>query len=229
MQTTRQTVSYCPAALTYRTNVILSVLLCLLVFALPPILKKTIHPKNTKLKIRGIHPIKMNRHPRQNRSSNVPAPKANDKKPAQKIPLEMPSKTNNTVPALLPLSMSSHTGNTTPALSQLNFAEADATPQITDTFTINQVDRPPAVLVQIPPVYPFQARLNGLEGEVVLLVSVNRSGTVSDVKVLSSTAHVFVNTAVEAVKSWRYRPAEKNSQTVAVKIRVPIKFELNES
>ena len=55
------------------------------------------------------------------------------------------------------------------------------------------------------PVYPQQAAVNGIEGSVTLSFSINTNGTVSNVKVISSTqSGVFETSAIEAVNQWQY-------------------------
>ena len=62
-------------------------------------------------------------------------------------------------------------------------------------------------------------------GTVVMLVGVNAKGRVEAVRVLRSDEHAFETSAVNTVKKWKFRPAEKNGQAVPVQVTVEMKFE----
>ena len=61
-------------------------------------------------------------------------------------------------------------------------------------------------------------------GTVVMLVGVNAKGRVEAVRVLRSDEHAFETSAVNTVKKWKFRPAEKNGQAVPVQVTVEMKF-----
>jgi protein TonB len=84
-----------------------------------------------------------------------------------------------------------------------------------------------------PPRYPDprRARRFGLEGTVVLLVSVDLAGNVTNVQVERSAGasvhhKALDRAAVVAVWKWRYKPARRAGEPVAARIRVPIEFRL---
>jgi TonB family protein len=58
-----------------------------------------------------------------------------------------------------------------------------------------------------------------------MLVGVNAKGRVEAVRVLRSDEHAFETSAVNTVKKWKFRPAEKNGQAVPVQVTVEMKFE----
>ena len=62
-------------------------------------------------------------------------------------------------------------------------------------------------------------------GTVVMLVGINAKGRVEAVRVLRSDEHAFETSAVNTVKKWKFRPAEKNGQAVPVQVTVEMKFE----
>jgi TonB family protein len=67
-----------------------------------------------------------------------------------------------------------------------------------------------------PPVYPAIAARMKIEGSVKLDATIDADGTVSDVKVVSGH-QLLAGAAVEAVKKWKYEPAEaKSTQAVTV-------------
>ena len=62
-------------------------------------------------------------------------------------------------------------------------------------------------------------------GTVLMLVGVNAKGHVAVVRVLRSDERAFEQTAVETVKKWKFKPAEKNGSPVPVQVTVEMKFQ----
>lgn len=78
---------------------------------------------------------------------------------------------------------------------------------------------------RIPPVYPEQARLLRLEGTVVLSAMVMEDGSVGELKVVEGPA-ALAESALDAVKQWRYQPYRSNGKAVKNEIKVKIDFKL---
>jgi TonB family protein len=83
---------------------------------------------------------------------------------------------------------------------------------------------PPQVVEHVDAAYPEARLADGVESNVVLFVTVEKDGTVSDAKVAESGGDDFDNAALEAVKRWRFAPAIKEGQPVRARIRVPFHF-----
>jgi len=78
------------------------------------------------------------------------------------------------------------------------------------------------------PAYPFAARRKGIEGRVVLRVSVLASGGVASVAVeRTSGSKLLDRAALDAVRRWRFSPATRLGQPVVSTVRVPITFRLD--
>ena len=60
----------------------------------------------------------------------------------------------------------------------------------------------------VPPVYPPEARANGLTGKGVAVVKVDpATGDVTSASMIKSTGHdILDNAALRALRQWRYRP-----------------------
>ena len=58
-------------------------------------------------------------------------------------------------------------------------------------------------------------------------IIINESGAVAAAKIVSSSDPIFETAALEAVKLWRFAPAKKNGQPVAMSYTVPVIFQLN--
>lgn len=79
------------------------------------------------------------------------------------------------------------------------------------------------------PAYPMVARRMGWQGRVVLNVEVLESGLPGQIKLHQSSGHdVLDNSAMQAVRSWRFVAARQNGQAVAKSFLVPIPFILKE-
>ena len=71
--------------------------------------------------------------------------------------------------------------------------------------------------------YPKIARQTGAKGTVSLTATIGADGTIKKVKVISGHP-MLTNSAVEAVKQWRYRPTLLNGQPVESETGVQINF-----
>ncbi|MGH9363883.1 MAG: TonB family protein [Thermoanaerobaculia bacterium] len=86
---------------------------------------------------------------------------------------------------------------------------------------------PPVLLSKVDPRYPEEARRAGVEGTVVLDVTVDAGGDVTDVDVLRGLPLGVSEAAVEAVRHWKYRPAQGPNGPVASRKTLRIVFALN--
>jgi TonB family protein len=75
-----------------------------------------------------------------------------------------------------------------------------------------------------PPDYPEGARAAGIAGPVILQVVVDRQGRPSSPLVLDSPSPVLAWAAAEAVREWRFEPAELGGRPVAVAFNLRIDF-----
>lgn len=85
---------------------------------------------------------------------------------------------------------------------------------------------PPVLVTRVQPEYPPMAITARLPGFVVLQAVVGEDGGVLDVTVLSSSSPIFVRSAVDAVKQWKYRPALQSGRPVRVYFTVRVDFRL---
>lgn len=78
------------------------------------------------------------------------------------------------------------------------------------------------------PFYPRMARKRGMEGIVLLSVSVSAKGLVSALSIKKSSGFALLdNAAKETVKKWKFQPAQKGLKAVNAVVDVPIRFSLN--
>jgi periplasmic protein TonB len=81
---------------------------------------------------------------------------------------------------------------------------------------------------QTTPRYPESARRQGVEGITTLRFIVLANGHVDQIAVSRSAGHVDLDrAAVEAVRTWRFEPARRGKESVAVWVTLPVRFELH--
>lgn len=68
----------------------------------------------------------------------------------------------------------------------------------------------PGLIKKVEPQYPPIARTVRLEGNVVVDAIIRRDGTVSEVRVLSSTNKMFEQACIDAVSRWRFTPGSQD-------------------
>jgi len=97
---------------------------------------------------------------------------------------------------------------------------------VSDTFVPPKSNL--AYLNNPKPVYPLDARQRHLEGLVVLKVFVTAEGGAQHVKVERSSGHeVLDESALNAVREWRFVPAKRGDRSEAGWATVPINFSLS--
>ncbi|HSI13099.1 MAG TPA: energy transducer TonB [Chthoniobacter sp.] len=84
---------------------------------------------------------------------------------------------------------------------------------------------PPQFLTRYKPPYPEQARAQRLEGVVLLRVSVDTSGRVTDANIHQGSGHAILDrAALEAVRTWRFTPARQGDRVISATVELPIRF-----
>lgn len=91
-------------------------------------------------------------------------------------------------------------------------------------FGQEPVVTPPVVVSHVDAIYPSRATAQGQHADVVLVVTVDVDGHVSDVKVRESGGDVLDEAAIIAVRQWTFQPATRNDRKVASRIVVPFHF-----
>lgn len=75
------------------------------------------------------------------------------------------------------------------------------------------------------PQYPIIAKTAGIQGTVLLQAVISKVGTIEDLRVVSGPT-MLQQAAINAVKTWRYRPYLLNQQPVEVETTVRVIFRL---
>lgn len=96
-----------------------------------------------------------------------------------------------------------------------------------DSISLSDLDNSPRARTQPAPLYPGEAKIRGLEGQVVLGFTVNEDGRVESPYVISRTDRIFEDAALRAVSKWRFEPGRYKGRVIRFKMAVPIVFSLN--
>ena len=100
-------------------------------------------------------------------------------------------------------------------------------PAAADRITpMKEVDEQPRAITQPSPIYPRRSKYAGVEARVVLRFTIGTDGIPADIRVISTTGVEFSEAALAAIAQWRFQPAMKAGQPVAVRMVQPLSFTL---
>ncbi len=97
-----------------------------------------------------------------------------------------------------------------------------------EAFSVADLERRPELLSSVPPAYPETLRRARVEGAVTLALVLDDAGRVQDLRVESSTHKEFEAAALEAVRRWKFKPGQKDGQSVRTFLRQTLRFRLPE-
>jgi TonB family protein len=78
---------------------------------------------------------------------------------------------------------------------------------------------------KVQPVYPEQAKAAKIQGPVLLHAIIGKDGSIQSVNVISSASPVLSQTALDAVKQWKFRPYLLNGTPVEVETQISVNFD----
>jgi protein TonB len=81
------------------------------------------------------------------------------------------------------------------------------------------------IISKVTPVYPPEAKQNRIQGAVELEVTIDKEGHVTSLSLVSGPPEL-VESAVEAVRQWVYRPTLLNGEPVSVLTTVTVNYTL---
>jgi TonB family protein len=81
----------------------------------------------------------------------------------------------------------------------------------------------PKLIASAMPVYPQAAKNSGIQGDVVVETTIDKDGNVAGMSVVSGPA-VLRQSALDALRKWKYEPSKLNGQPISVQMMVTIKF-----
>lgn len=86
--------------------------------------------------------------------------------------------------------------------------------------------KPPKLIKEVKPVYPEEARKQGISGVVLLSVRSNEQGNIVAVKIVKSPHELLSKASVEAVKQWKYEPMLIKGKPMPIIFTVTMTFKL---
>jgi TonB family protein len=85
---------------------------------------------------------------------------------------------------------------------------------------------PPEVLYGPEPEYPALARKARLQGKVIVQAAIDREGEVASVRLIKGLPLGLSDAVVEAVRTWRFKPAQLAGEPVPVYYNLTVLYEL---
>ncbi len=82
------------------------------------------------------------------------------------------------------------------------------------------------LVTKVPPQYPPDAKLARVQGTVELEVTITKDGVPNELRVVSSPSDDLSESAIEAVRQWRYRPTLLNGVPVEIVSSVIVNYTL---
>jgi len=86
----------------------------------------------------------------------------------------------------------------------------------------------PSVISQVQPEYSQEAREAEYEGIVVLEAIIHSDGSTEIVRVVRSLGFGLDQKAIEALQQWKFRPAMRGGEAVAVSLNIEVNFNLRD-
>jgi len=82
------------------------------------------------------------------------------------------------------------------------------------------------LITQVRPAYPLIAKSARIQGAVILQAEISKQGTIENLRVISGHP-MLVQSALDAVKQWRYKPYLLNGEPVPVETTITVNFTLS--
>jgi TonB family protein len=132
----------------------------------------------------------------------------------------------------------SHATESAPSVASVSGSETSPSPLngvLSAKASLPDLTRPVSLgvsggklLHRVSPAYPIEARVLRQGGTVVLAATVMEDGRVGSVRVIDGP-QLFAQSAVEAVKQWRYKPFELDGKPVKNEIAITLQFNPSDS
>lgn len=84
----------------------------------------------------------------------------------------------------------------------------------------------PVLIYKVEPLYSDEARKAKIQGTVILSVIVGDDGFVREAEIVVSVGYGLDEAAMDAVRTWRFKPGEKDGAPVSVRAIIEVSFRL---
>lgn len=92
--------------------------------------------------------------------------------------------------------------------------------------SVRDLDFAPHALSRMSPIYPTSMKAAGVSGTVTVMFTVDTSGRVAEVSIVSSSRPEFEEPAMRAVSHWRFEPGKRHGRPTAFRMTIPLNFVL---
>lgn len=113
-------------------------------------------------------------------------------------------------------------------LDDFDFEETDPSIPFYELTSLPRLEDRDMLREKLSRYYPQEAKYRGVEGVVMLEVVVSSRGRIVEAKVLDSSPPLFAAAALKVCSELVFVPAYLRTRTVAVRLKLPIRFELEE-
>src|SRR5690348_15149670 len=112
-------------------------------------------------------------------------------------------------------------------------SDSESTSSATSSPSLTRIRLAPAVekaqlVHQTMPVYPVEAKLAGVQGTVILHAIIGKDGNIETVELVSGPP-LLAQSAMDAVRQWRYKPLLINGRPVEVDTQISVAYTLNDA
>jgi TonB family protein len=108
---------------------------------------------------------------------------------------------------------------------QRSWNELENRPAVGDSLRVSPETMEKRIITKVEPIYPEAARIAGTEGPVELGAMIGPDGSVERLWAISGQP-VLVQSATEAVRSWKFEPYLSSGKAVEVESRIVVEFRL---
>lgn len=84
------------------------------------------------------------------------------------------------------------------------------------------------LITKVPPIYPVAAKAEHLQGTVEIEGTISKDGVPTELRVLRSPGDELAESALEAVRQWRYRPTLLNGEPVGIVTDIIVNYTLTQ-
>lgn len=93
-------------------------------------------------------------------------------------------------------------------------------------FELGELDRAPVPSKRVAPLYPSYLMKDRVQGTVYVVFIVDEQGKVVRPSIEKSTNSGFNESAISAIRQWKFTPGFKDGNPVKTRVRLPLSFTL---
>ena len=117
-------------------------------------------------------------------------------------------------------------GGYTPPITRPALPPEEKTPEIKERRKVSEMVQMAQLITRVEPKYPPLAIQTHREGRVELHALISTAGTIESLEVISGDPF-FIQSALAAVREWRYRPTILNGRPIEVDTRITVIYTLS--